>query len=120
MLHVASEFPEAGSYTLLDRCGRTQLVRIQYRVHRFGQVNAVLSVPRTFHASGTLTVPLAELRDPRPLSAEERAERDRLARLKRPKLADRARLVALRTREIDARLVEEALRAAGLHLQAAA
>lgn len=116
MLNAAAPFPMVGSYSL----HRSRLVRIQYRKGE----DVLISLPGTYRASGNATVPLAELADPRPLDAAERAEMDALAAKlrragRRARPADRARLQALRERNIAARLLDEALRRAGLDRDAA-
>jgi len=115
MLADPTPFPAAGSYGLHAVGGTTRLARIIAR-NRDGSV--IISIPSLPGASGNRCVPLDQVRDGTPLTDEERAEQLKLAAslrsIARPGPAARrrrARLDALREREIDARLLGELLRA---------
>lgn len=124
MLSVYAPFPERGSYGLYVVDGVTRLARI---ISRNPDDSAVVSLPALAGASGNRTVPLAQIRDGTPLSDADRDEMRELAgkllSTRKPSptaRARRARLEALRCREIDARLLAELMRGAGLsHARAA-
>lgn len=102
MLTAPAPFPQIGAYALFydDGDRKTHLVRIQ---RRHGP-DAVISFPLRAGASGTRTVPLADLLDGTPLTGSERAEWRRLeAELRgmvRPGKARIDRAAELRLREI--------------------
>jgi hypothetical protein len=104
MLAAEAPFPMTGSWALYEDGGTTRAVRIITRHPRDSMVTIAIDGVRT--ASGNKRVPLAELRDPTPLTLHEEGEMDRLeraiARTKSPKRSDVSRATALRTRMIDA------------------
>ena len=104
MLATEAPFPQTGSWALYDDGGTTLAVRIITRHPRDGTATIAIDGVRT--ASGNKRVPLAELRDPTPLTLHEEGEMDKLereiARAKSPRRSDVARATILRTRMIDA------------------
>lgn len=126
MLSAATPFPQTGAYALYLLGSELALVRIQHRHVGDRDGMALISFPRTFAASGSKTVPLADLVDGTPLDDAERAEMNRLAGdLARAKSGARgakakaARWVALKQRDIHAATMADKLRAAGLARAAA-
>jgi hypothetical protein len=113
LLTPETPFPHVGSYALLEREGRDQLVRIQWR--RENEI--VVSFPLRDGASGTLRVDPADLIDATPLTpAEEREFHDldrslRGSSLRTPKQKARlARRDALRKRMIVAPIAARLMR----------
>lgn len=101
MLRVPAPFPQVGSYPLIEIDGRLQLARIVGRDHGG---NALISLPLDpVAASGNKSVPLEQLLNADPLSAQERAELQSLDReiraAKRPNRARVARRDALERRD---------------------
>jgi hypothetical protein len=72
MIRTPAPFPQPGSYALLVDLGQTHIVRILSRVPDAAE--AVISFPARWGASGNKTVPLADLIDGTPLTADERRE----------------------------------------------
>lgn len=107
MLPFQTEFPQIGSYALIQIEGRLQLARLQ---ERFEDGRVLISLPLVPHvATGSSRVPLSDLIDGTPLTAAEQEELRRLsAELTEPKRhAARkvARASALRERDIHAELM---------------
>jgi hypothetical protein len=110
MIREPASFPFPGSWALYSLGGRWMAVRLQ--LVRDGE--AMLSIPSHYGvASGNRRVALAELMDPTPLSADERAEMEALRRAvagrKRPRKSDVARVDALQHRELHARMLADQL-----------
>jgi hypothetical protein len=112
MIRTPAPFPQPGSYALMADLGETHIVRILGRNPEARL--AIISFPARRGASGNRTVPLAELVDGTPLTAEERATMRRLfdeanaladgGRAQKDRL-EKAR--ALRQREINAEQLEQ-------------
>lgn len=117
MLTTDAPFPQVGSYALHRDDYKTRLARIQQRQGD----TALISFPCEPGASGTRTVPLAELEDATPLTSAERAELKDLGnqvratrkRTREVKIAE-ARCLALRRRDINAATLDNLRMAAGL------
>lgn len=120
MLKSPATFPFPGSYALHVVAGQPELVRL---LEWLGNpldagTNVLIAYPLRTGASGNTQLPLAELIDATPLNSDERialtALEKRVAGKSRPRRADIARELYLRTRAVNSdamlKLIDEGIR----------
>lgn len=120
MIKSPAAFPFPGSYALHVVAGTPELVRVlewigpQGRVPFEDDATALVAFPLRIGASGNTQVPLATLIDATPLDADERQELSaleaKLAGSKRPRKADLARELQLRSRDVQSTVLEKLIR----------
>lgn len=120
MLNNPTPFPLVGSYALYETACETHLVRIQHRDMSGREGAALISFPGSFAASGSKTVPLADLIDGTPLTLDERAEMQATLRamgaaaIHNSRAARAKRYLALRERDIRSETMQRLMERAGL------